>query len=170
MVKPRAGRCGRNWYRDSHWANLANHGLCAPVCWTRWLFGVWCKENGTAVTLGVPWRYFTSHFLGNLSGNMLVVINFRQDKRVSRYLDIWYHRDTIPLEDDNIELSPGPNYTANLFTFFWGVAIEHRLMSHCHLFRLRDNTQHPSYFLSHALLNAGEFEEHRGQELGDNVL
>ena len=22
-----------------------NHGLCAPVCWTCWLFVVWCKEN-----------------------------------------------------------------------------------------------------------------------------
>lgn len=27
-----------------------------------------------------------------------------------------------------------------------------------------------SYFLSHPLLNTGEFKEHRGQEFGDNVL
>lgn len=30
--------------------------------------------------------------------------------------------------------------------------------------------RHPAYFLPHALLDAGEFEEHRRKELGDDVL
>ena len=41
-----------------------------------------CKENRTAVTL-VPYTYFTSHFLGNLSGNVLVVISL--DIKVNVY-------------------------------------------------------------------------------------
>ena len=77
-----------------------NHGLCAPVCWTRWLFGVWCKENRTVVTLGVPSRYFTLHFLGNLSGNMLVVISLDIKVNVYHDISIWFHYDTIPLKDD----------------------------------------------------------------------
>ena len=65
-----------------------NHGLCAPVCWTRWLFVVWCKENRLQSHL-VPYTDFTSHFLGNLSVNVLVVLSLdikgNVDQQISRY-------------------------------------------------------------------------------------
>ena len=69
-----------------------NHGLCAPVCWTRWLFVVWCKENRLQSHF-VPYTYFTLYFLGNLSGNEV------NGQCVSRYLQIWFHHHTIPLKD-----------------------------------------------------------------------
>lgn len=47
---------------------------------------------------------------------------------------------------------------------FW-----HKEVVSLDLFRHINNRQ-CSYFLSHTLLNTGEFKEHRGQELGYDVL
>ena len=46
---------------------------------------VWFLFLRTIITLGDPWRYFTSHFLENLSGYMLIAINV---DKVSVYHDI----------------------------------------------------------------------------------
>lgn len=49
------------------------------------------------------------------------------------------------------------------------VATGQRPASHCYHLDAKDGRL-PSYFLSHALLNAGQLEEHRRQKLGDDVL
>ena len=66
----------------------------------------------TAVTLGVPYRYFTSHFLGNLSGYGLVIINLDKvnmyhDISIYDFITIRFYWKTI---NDNIESSLSPTY------------------------------------------------------------
>ena len=39
-----------------------------------------------------------------------------------RYCDIWFHHDTIPLKDDNIELLPGPNFLYEITFYFTAVS------------------------------------------------
>ena len=51
-------------------------------------------------------------FSGKLERVLASSYQFRQGKGESRYHDIWFHHDTIPLKDDNIELLPSPTGNA----------------------------------------------------------